>query len=158
AVAPPPMPSAPPLPYPGERPRRSTRKKGMAIWPFLVGGGVLLAGGVALAVWLLMGGGGGSTEDLALVSADAQVFVSVKVADFWESPTMKDARDALPQKIKDQIAQGEKRSNMKISDMERFTLVGLDMDKQQMYMTFASSKLIDRKKSLQDIEQQGGSK
>jgi hypothetical protein len=150
AVPPPP----PPMPA-GERPRRGSRGKkgGVPVWPFLLVGGLLLLGALAVGAWFIFGGGGVS-EDVALLPSDAHLFYSVKVSDLWNSESIKPFRDELPLEAQAGIKLFEEKLGVGINDIERVAFT-INVDKSEMLGTLMTTKAIDKKKILAAIEQGG---
>jgi hypothetical protein len=151
-----------------EEPRGKRRREGKkrAVWPWVLAAclGVVLIGGGALGTWLLLRGG--TPSDLAFVPADAQGFITVRVADVWKS----DAAQKMVAQLKkmggpmgDPAAEFEKEFGLALSDIERATMVFADAQKQVLWIIVATSKPYDRQKLLgkvtgaQEVKHEGKS-
>jgi hypothetical protein len=108
-----------------DRPRKKkkARKGGRALWPWLVGGGVVLAGGVGVLLWFLLGGS--TPEDLEYVPENASAFVSVRFADVMKQERVKAAIKAAGGRD-NPLDEMEKETGIKPEDVERFTVVVAD--------------------------------
>src|SRR5262245_27542183 len=80
--------------------RRSTKQSKAWIWIAVAAGLLLVGGGIGL--WLLLRGG--IDSDFDLVPRDAQAFITIRVADTFDSPLGKQMMDKIG---KDQVRQLE---------------------------------------------------
>jgi hypothetical protein len=135
-----------------DRPRRRgapPRKRGL--WPWILAASLLLlVVGGGISAWLLLkrGGGGALPPDLALVPADAQGFITIRVADAWNLPESKKIRQQLPPDVAKEIAGFEAKVGVALDDLERLTFVATDVTNKEMWVVFALSKPYDRQKIL----------
>jgi hypothetical protein len=120
-------------------PRRRKRGSGL-LWTFVSLAALLVLAGLALGTWLFLRG---SSADLALVPADAQAFVSIRVADLWASKTGEDFQKQMPAGQKKMIEEVQKQAGIGIADVERVTLVITDLEKQQAWAIVTLSKALD---------------
>lgn len=83
--------------------------------------------------WLTRGKGGatGDVTDLSLIPADAQGFVSLRLADLWATPAVKqvleDARKRDP-KTPDLAAEMESVTSLRPEDVERVSFAGMNLE------------------------------
>jgi hypothetical protein len=135
-----------------DRPRRKGKgkqkaKSGLWMWVGIAAGVLLLVGG-GIGAWLMFRGGS-SSADLALVPANAQLFVSVRLGDLWETNLVKDVMNQLPKEAKDELSQTEKKVGLTAADIERVTFVGQDIEKKSMWIIVATKNGYDQKKILE---------
>lgn len=132
---------------PADRPRerRGRRKQGGKTW--LVVGGLclllLLVGGGIAAYFLFFAG---VSDDMALIPADAQGFVTVRVADVYKSDVVKTGLDAAPPEAKEQMKEMEGKLGLTLADVERVTFVIKDAKNESMWVIFRTSKAYDIEK------------
>src|SRR5262249_18698636 len=117
---------------------------------------VLLVATGGLLAWLLLGGRGGSgsnvvgppvrTDDLVLVPANAQGFVSVRVGDVWDLPLSKAIRESMPPREAAELAEFEQKVGLTVADVERVTAVATDAENKVFWGVVALRKPYDAKK------------
>jgi hypothetical protein len=132
-----------------ERPRRRRSGSwlgGKRLW-FAVGGGVVLLLGAGLTAWLIWGGS--TPPDLQLVPSDAAGFTSLRVADVWNSDTIKKILQKLPPDAKGMTQEMEKRTGLAPADVERVTVVWREPKPEPDYMIVATLKPYDRTKVVE---------
>jgi hypothetical protein len=118
---------------------------------------VLLLGGTTAAWWLWIHKGqtpAGSEkegDDLALIPANAQGFISVRLADLWKSPAMEkaiaDARERDPQ-MEDLAEKMDRETGLRPSEVERLNLVSIDLDQKLAWLVLRTRQPYDRRKVL----------
>jgi hypothetical protein len=137
-----------------DRPRKKGKGKEKArshMWRWVgIAAGILVLVGGGLAAWWLLGSGG-PAADLPLVPADAQAFVSVRVAELWNGKMTQDLLKQLPPDAREQLTAVEKEFNMTIADIDRVTFVLQDGDKESFWVVFSTTKPYDRKKLLDKV-------
>jgi hypothetical protein len=116
-----------------------------------------------LALLLLAGGGAsapappmerGDPNDLALVPADAQGFLTIRVADLWKNDLVRRGLKALEdQGVKrEQVEELWKQTGLGPEDIERLTFVFADVQKEVAWVVVATSKPYDRKRLLDKLQ------
>jgi hypothetical protein len=114
---------------------------------------VLLAGGGAVW-WFWWGRGEGRQpegDDLALIPANAQAFVSIRLADLWNSPA---AQKALKQPrdegkpSEDPAEKMERETGVRPEEVERLTLVTINADEKMGWLLARTLRPYDRAKVL----------
>jgi Protein of unknown function (DUF1559) len=133
---------------PGKKSKKKTRSS-LWLWVGLTAGILVLVGG-GIGAWLMFGSSGPSAE-LALVPADAQGFVSVRVGELWGSKFVQDIVKQLPPEAKEQLTAVEKEFNMTAGDIDRVTVVVQDGEKEVIWIVFTATKPYDRKKLLDKL-------
>jgi hypothetical protein len=138
------------LPAPGHAVRRQTEP---VKFPRLVGPALALAvllGAVAAGWWWFFGKGEASVaEDLSLIPSDAPAFVSVRVRDLWATPMAKQIltearnRDPLGSDLTSRI---ERATGFPPEDIERVSLVGVDLERQLGWAVVKTARPYDREK------------
>jgi hypothetical protein len=131
---------------PAGRPRKRS-----ALLLVLLGVGVLLVLGVGggLAGWWFFFRDSGA--DLDLVPANAQVVVSIRVADVWKTDAVQDAfRRIKDQTGKDPIDSMRDETGLEPADIERLTVVAEDVsgDKDRVWVIVLTRKAYDKEKLL----------
>jgi DNA-directed RNA polymerase subunit RPC12/RpoP len=144
ATLPPPIPSGM-APMRPSHPTAARRR----VWPWVAGvAALLLLVGGGLAVWYFLIRDA-TPADLRLVPADAQAFISVRVADIWKSDDLKKVLDALPAEVRKTISAQEDKAGLTLGDCERVTVVigdASDDPPMCMWVIFLTSKAYDEKK------------
>ena len=118
---------------------------------------LLLAGGAGAAWWFLFRTGGAANEgdDLALVPANAQGFISIRVADLWKTPAarkaVKDVRERDPQ-APDPTDQMDRDTGLRPEEIERLTLVGVDLDRKIAWGIVRTLQPYDRRRVLSRLK------
>lgn len=138
----------------------SVRAKGPRA--LLFGLAFLVLAGVAVGAWVLMRGGlvgpppgpqgdGPEVSDMALLPPDAQMVMTVRLAELYGMPAVKDAiekeRKRDPNQ-EDPAARMERDTGLKPDEVERLHVVGLDADKRQGWVVAKTLNPIDREKVL----------
>jgi hypothetical protein len=136
--------------------KKAPRKEKGSPWllvVLLVGGLLVLAGGI-VGAWLLLRGGSGdaSSADLALVPANAEGFVTLRVAEVWKHQAIQDAFNAVPAEARAELTGAEKDFGLAVADIERVTAVFQDAEAEKIWIVFSTSKVIDRSKLMKKIE------
>jgi hypothetical protein len=129
--------------------RFGKKKKKKSKLPLLLGvlaALLLLAGGGFAGWWFFMRG-----PDLAkFVPGDAEIFVSIRMADAWKVNATKDALASLKQidpKYADLGSSMEKETGLKPEDVERITFIAEDADnKDKRWSVVSTLKPYDREK------------
>jgi hypothetical protein len=91
---------------------------------------------------------GGPPPDLQLVPGDATGFVSLRVADVWNTEAVKKLLEKLPPDAKSTTDQVEKATGLSLADIERVTVVWRDFKDKPDYVVVATAKPYDRAKVL----------
>jgi hypothetical protein len=137
----------------GEGPRRRAprRPAKRSVWPWVAAAAALLllvGGGVG--AWLLFfRGSGAAGPDLALVPHDALGFVSVRVADLWNSDAGKKIQEALPpQFVKEEI---EDKLGLAPGDIERATFVMPTQDEKTFWAVVLATKDFNKDKMVKSF-------
>jgi hypothetical protein len=138
------------------------RKKGGSALPWILAGVMLLllAGG-GLALFFVLRGGGGGGSDLSLVPEDARAIVCIRPADLLNTQLGKDALQQVPG-AEQGIKEAQDKIGLTPSDIERVTYVTSELPPNAMNPHFlaivSTSKPIDEKKVLDQMEKEGGKK
>lgn len=141
---------------------RKARRSGSAMPWILAVGGVLLLVGLGVGGYFIFakkspkdGGDGGGSSDpsvatLQYVPGDAQGFVSVRVADIWNSPLGQEAQKKMKKSMpgKDPNEEIVKEMGILPADIERLTFVAVDAQKEVMWIIVATNKPYDKDKIL----------
>jgi hypothetical protein len=139
----------------GKKGKKAARGKTKSNVGLLIGIGVgvflLLAGGGVLT-WFLLRSGGGSASDLAFVPGDAQGFAAVQVAALWKTPLAQQLVQEMPPDARKNLDEMEKKTGLKPDDIDRAVWVGRDRDMKQMWTVLSTTKPIDRKKMLAEMD------
>jgi hypothetical protein len=146
-----------------DRPARSRgAQKGGSALPWVLALFMLLmmvGGGVALFMFGL-GGGSANAPDLILVPTEAQAVVSVRLADLWNSPLVKDQLKQAG--VEQMVSKYQDEFGLAPGDIERVTFVAMDVKTNGQPPTgFAivqTSKTIDKDKILAAIEKSSANK
>jgi hypothetical protein len=149
---------------------RRPRRRSLLPWMAAAVAVLLLAGGGALGWWFWQknkkGGDEGGDEggkptvlaaDLALVPPDALGFVSVRVADFWDSDPVKEVLRESPEAA---MMAGLPKNLFGLgpADVERATYVLKDYRTEATWVLFRTVKPYDQKDLLAKIEKLSGQK
>jgi hypothetical protein len=146
-----------------ERPRRkgkrNVKKRSMLPWVLLGVGSLLLLGGGAFGLWFALRSGGGS-DDLALVPGDAQIFAHMRIADMMNTePGRKSLADAQAGPGAAALADLKAKTGLEVTDIDRVTFAGADMDAKQFWVVGTFKKPVDRQKiysTLQGVRREEG--
>jgi hypothetical protein len=143
-----------------ERPRKSKKgkKSGASLALFLVLGGALLfvvLGGGAVGAYFLFFHNRGPTEE-AMIPPDAQLFVTVRVADVWQlEATQRLYRKYKAETGQDFVEEMRKKANLDMDDIEKMTMVFMDLEgvdkNKELWVIVTLKKRYDRKKVLEDF-------
>lgn len=141
--------------------RRAGGARSSSMMPWIIAGAVvlLLAGG-GLTWWLMRGKSSDSAgapsgpdygqQSLAFVPGTAQGFVSVRVADLWNSPLAKKALEEAKKLNQPQLdnpaAALEQMLGLNPQEIEQVTFVGKDFQDEVLWFIIASTKPFDRAK------------
>lgn len=129
-------------------PRKRRRRVSPRVWGAAVA--AVTVGGVALALWLLLRGG--AAGDFNFVPRDAQVVVTVRVADALETPLGKQGSDFLDQLSgqgrRGPLGEVESRYGVGLRDLDRLTFVLLDAKQGLAWEIVKAKEAVDRDKVL----------
>jgi hypothetical protein len=115
---------------------------------------VLLGAGVA-GWWFLFRKGGQEIDDLSLVPPDAQAFVSVRLAELWKTPSVRQALDrALEQEpnLRGPEAQLEEETGLRPEEVERATLAAMD-SRDLVWLVIKTLEPYDQRKVLSRLHE-----
>jgi hypothetical protein len=147
-----------------ERPSRNRRGAGKKGFPWLwvgLGTGVVAAG-VAVALWFLLGGSSASADfdpvprddqsfaDFDLVPRDAQGFVTFRVADALKTDVGKAIWEQVRAKGGNELDVMQEKTGMKPEDIDRVTIVSVDAQKESMWVIVNTNKAYDRDKLIKE--------
>lgn len=127
-----------------------------AVWVLLVC--LLLLAGGGFAAWYFFMRGGPSAEALALIPADADGFVTVRVADLWGSPSVQKAWAEAPDDQKQKLSEMEGKLGLTLADVERVTVVGKSVENETMWIVVSTKKPYDMDKIKGFVEQESREK
>src|SRR5262249_13547209 len=115
------------------------------------GGLVVLMLGCGM-LWWLFGGGGGAGPLTQWVPGDAQGFVSVRVADLWNTDLAKQTLAKVKKEgsYPDPVEEMEKKTGLKPTDIERGTLVFQDTE--NMWVVIETVAAYDQEKVRKKID------
>jgi hypothetical protein len=102
-----------------------------------------------------------AVEDLALVPADAQMVMIVRVAEMWKSDLVKEITKLFPATPDNPLTQLEKEIGLLPADIERVTLLVdsvIDNKRQKEAIIVLTNKRIDEKKVLESFAKRSGGK
>src|SRR5262245_7527061 len=133
------------------RRRRSSKKSKAWIWIGVAAGLLLVGGGIGL--WLLLRGG--IDSDFDLVPRDAQGFVTIRVADALDSPLGTKMMDKFGKGQLDQLAEIGKKAGLSSKDIERITVVLLNIDKKEVWGIIQTKKPYEKEKILAAAREEG---
>jgi hypothetical protein len=136
------------------RKNRNIRRRSRPVWIWIAASAallLLLVGG-GIGAWLFFRGG--SASDLALIPGNAQGFVSVRLADVWKhegiQKSLQQVRAQVPD-FPDLDAESEKEFGMVPADVERFSWVFQDAEREVMWGIVLTNKPINKTKLLEKI-------
>jgi hypothetical protein len=138
---------------PIRRSQRRGRKQSPWLWIGLAAGFLLLIGGAIGAYFLFFGGK--ISSDMALVPGDAQAFVTVRVGDVWNLDVTQSIVKQAPEG-RELAHKAEMEFGIGPADVERMTLVMMDLQKQPSFAIVAAKKALDRQKLLAKAGDAGG--
>ncbi len=143
-----------------ERPRKGKKGKksgGKLVLLLVVGGAVLFAvlGGGAVGAYFLFFHNRGPSEE-AMIPPDAQLFISVRVADVWSLDATKRVYNKYKAETgQDFVEEMRKKANLDMDDIEKVTLVAMDLEgletSKELWFIITLKKRYDRKKVLEDF-------
>jgi hypothetical protein len=134
------------------RPRFTRRMAKRRVWPWIAAAAalvLLVAGGVT--AWLLWpAGAGASSADLALVPHDAVGFVSIRVADLWNSDFGKDAQKQLPM-LGLSVGQLKEKFGVTPEEIERASFVVPTEEPRTAWFVVAFKGAVDQPKVVKSL-------
>jgi hypothetical protein len=145
--------------YDDEAPMRRVRRRGGRkppwLWAGLAAGLLLLIGGGIGAYFLLFRGK--IAADMALVPGDAQGFVTLRAADVWKLDlTQKLIKQAPIPGGGDPAAILEQAAGVRPEDVERVTLVMMDLQQQPSFAIVAGTKAFSKQTILDKLSKGSG--
>src|SRR5262249_47996772 len=145
--------------YDDEAPMRRVRRRGGRkspwLWVGLAAGLLLLIGGGLGAYFLFFRGQ--IASDIALVPGDAQGFVTLRAADVWKlALTQKLVKQAPIPGGGDPAAMLEQAAGVRPEDVERVTLVMMDLKEQPSFAIVAGTKAFSKPTILDKLSKGSG--